>query len=334
MGRRNGIISRSPRVTRKRGWLAVVVGMAVVASLAAVASNGSAASKTQTAPLRPLHKIVFVNPLKVYPSFSVVNSCLKKEATKLGYQSSTVGTPGSAVNNSGTINLIDQQIANGVDGMLVFPTDNALFTPVFKQARAKGIYVIALESGDPSTGEQSRVGTNAFHMGEIVADGVGATDPNAHVAILSVSPTLTEHVMDTAGFAAEARKKFPNMKIDAHLYDSGDSTKDVDLISNALTAHPDLTVIYSIVGTGEPAAITAVKEHGLVGKVKIVSLDLTAEHKADIKAGKILGVGEQGWCEMGTEAVILMRKLSEGKKVPASFDTGEKFYTRANLPTK
>jgi ribose transport system substrate-binding protein len=332
MRRRISVIPRRPHITGRGRWLAAAAGAAVAASLVGVvASSGIAASKAG-AKLRPLHKIVFVNPLKVYPAFTTANNCLKKEASRLGYSSQMVGTPGSAVNNQGTIDLIDQAIVNGVDGLLIFPTDNALFTPVFKKARAKGIYVIALESGNPQTGQQSMVGTNARKMGAIVADGLGASDPNAHVAILSVSPTLTEHKENTAGFTAEAAKKFPNMKVVTKLYDNGDGTKDADLLSAALTAHPDLTTLYSIVGTGEPAAITAVKEHNLTGKVKIITLDLTAEHKADIKSGRIFGVGEQGWCNMGIQAVDLMRKLSQGKRVPVAVDTGEKFFTKANLP--
>jgi ribose transport system substrate-binding protein len=313
---------------------AIAVGAVAIAALAGVvASSGTAASDAQQrSSLRPLHKIVFVNPLKVYPAFTTAYNCLKKEAAHFGYSSQMVGTPGSAVNNQGTIDLLDQAIVNGVDGLLTFPTDNALFAPVYKKARAKGIYVVAMESGDPSTGQQTMVGTNAYKMGQIVADGLGASDPNAHVAILSVSPTLTEHKRNTAGFIAEAAKKFPNMKVVTKLYDNGDATKDADLLSAALTAHPDLNVIYSIVGAGEPAAITAVKEHNLAGKVKIITLDLTAEHKADIKKGLIFGVGEQGWCNMGIQAVLLMRKLSQGKPVPTAVDTGEKFYSKANLP--
>jgi ribose transport system substrate-binding protein len=309
------------------GMMGVGLLLAVGVSWSVSASHSAAATG-----LRPLHKIVYVNPLSAYPAFNTVNVCFKREASKFGYQASMVGTTGSAVDNQGTINLIDQAVADGADGLLVLPLEPSTFAPSLKAARAKGVYVVGLNGGAASDGQQTEVGTSDARLGAVAADGLGAKYPNAQVGTLSLSATTTAHAQIIAGFRKEAAKRFPHMKIVTNVYDNGDATKDVDLLSAMMTAHPTVNAILSVEGAGEPAAVTAVKQAGRAGKVHIITFDLTSAHIADVRSGSLFGVADQGWCAMGKDAVDEMRQLSRGKHVPALVDTGEKFFTKASLP--
>jgi len=101
-----------------------------------------------------------------------------------------------------------------------------------------------------------------------------------------------------------------------------------------LTAHPDITALFAIQGTDVAAAITAVAERGLTGKVAVVAADLTPDHRAAIEDGTLLGVGEQGWCEAGTKSADAIKDLSEGKELPATIPTTSTWYTKDNLPAE
>jgi ribose transport system substrate-binding protein len=282
---------------------------------------------------RPAIKnVTYVNPLPSYPDFNVVGQCFKAQAAKYGWQASEVGITGTTVNNQESIDQISQAIADGSSALLVFPTVDQMFAPVMKQARSKGIYVVALNTGDPSTGQQTEVGSDDAQMGKLMADGLGAKDPGAVVGFLSLSASTQAHAQIIAGFKAEAAAKFPKMTFPVSAYDNGAATQDVDIFNNMIAAHPNLTAIFPVEGAAIPAAITAVREAGKTGKISVVGFDLTAITRAEIEAGTLYGVVDQGWCDMGTQAAIAMKNLSEGKSVPPFIPTSITFITKQNLP--
>lgn len=315
-------------MVRSSHWSAI----AGTAGLLVLTACGGGTSAGSPAGHRQVKTITYVNPLPSYPDFNVAGRCFEAEARRLGWKPTQVGITGTTVDNQGSINQISQAVAGGTDALVVFPTVSRLFTPVIRQARAKGVYVVALNAGDPSTGQQSQVGTDNARMGRVMADGLGARYPDAHVAFLSLSAGTAPHAHMIAGFKDQAARKFPRMKFVASEYDNGDATKDVDIFGNMLSAHPDITAIFPIEGAALPAAITAVRERGLTGKVQIIGLDVTPDHRKAVEQGQLYGLGLQNWCRMGTQAVGTVNDLRQGKKVPAFIDTGASFVTKETLP--
>lgn len=303
-------------------------------SVAASATSAGTAKSGGSSSLRAVKTITYVNPLPSYPAFNVAGKCFKTEAAKLGYAPTEVGITGSGADNQGSINQISQAIAGGQDAVVVFPTVNSLFTPVIKQARSAGMYVVAMNAGEPSTGQQTEVGTDNAAMGKLMADGLGKTDPNAHVGFVSVSASTQSQADVIKGFQAEAAKAYPNMKVADSQFDNGDFTKGADIFKNMLAAHPEITALFPVPGTEISGAITAVREAGKTGKVNVLGLDLTDITRADIENGTLLAVGDQGWCEMGTKSVDAVKSLAEGKTLPALIPTNSKYYDKSNLPAK
>ncbi|MEP6478619.1 MAG: sugar ABC transporter substrate-binding protein [Rhodoglobus sp.] len=323
--------------TTRRAALATLSIAAIAASLSgcgALSGGSVSASSSASGELREVKTITYVNPAPFYPAFDDVAQCFEDAAKKNGWKAVEVGTSGGNVDNQGAIDLISQAIANGTDALVVFPTIPELFTPIIQQAREAGIYVVAQNAGDPSTGQQTQVGTDAKQLGALIAEGLGATDPAAQVGILSGTASTTPHVQEIAGFTEYAAEHFPEMKVVASEYTNGDSTKGPELFSNMLTAHPEITALFPIEGTSVAAAISAIKERGATGTINVVANDLTADHRAAIEDGTLLGVGEQGWCESGTKAVEAVKELSEGKTLPDFIATTSTYYDLSNLPAK
>lgn len=323
--------------TTRRAALATLSIAAVAASLSgcgALSGGSVTSSSSASGELREVKTITYVNPAPFYPAFDDVGQCFEAAAKSNGWKPVEVGTSGGSVDNQGAIDLISQAIANGTDALVVFPTIPELFTPVIEQARAAGIYVVAQNAGAPSTGQQTQVGTDAKQLGALIAEGLGATDPAAKVGILSGTASTTPHVQEIEGFTEYAAEHFPEMKVVASDYTNGDSTKGPEVFSNMLTAHPEITALFPIEGTSVAAAISAVKERGATGTINVVANDLTADHRAAIEDGTLLGVGEQGWCESGTKAVDAVKQLSEGKTLPDFIATTSTYYDLSNLPAQ
>jgi ribose transport system substrate-binding protein len=298
------------------------------------ASSGSGTTGSSGHAPRAIKQITYVNPLPVYPGFITAGNCFKAQAQKYGWQATQVGITGTAVDNQGSINQISQAIASGTDGLLVFPTVDQTFAPVMHQARAKGIYVVALNTGNPADGQQTEVGSDNAQVGALMADSLGRKNPAAVVGFLSLSADQPSHAQVIAGFKKEAAARFPKMTFPVSDYDNGDATQDVDIFNNMITAHPDLTAIFPIEGAAIASAITAVKEAGKTSTIDVVGLDLTDQTRAAIEDGTLYGVIDQGWCAMGTQAVVAMKQLSEGKSVPPFIPSGSTFIDKSNLPAK
>jgi ribose transport system substrate-binding protein len=295
----------------------LISGLAAVLALAACSSGANPGSGNPSGPsLRTIKKITYVNPLPSYPAFNTAGDCFKAQAAKYGWQATQVGITGTAVDNQGSINQISQAIASGTDGLLVFPTVDEMFAPVMKQARSQGMYVVALNTGDPSDGQQTTVGSDNAQTGALMADSVGAKNPEAAVGFLSLSANQRSHAEVTEGFKKEAQ------------------AKDVEIFNNMMRAHPELTTLVLNEGAAIAPAITAVRESGKTGKIDIVGLDLTDQTRAAIQAGTLFGVVNQGWCDMGTKAVIAMKDLSDGKSVAPFIPAELTFISKSNLPAQ
>jgi ribose transport system substrate-binding protein len=320
-----------------RRVVAIACGLGVTLAMAGCGfnsglSSGSAGSKSGKT-LRTIKQVTYVNPLPVYPAFNTTGECFKAQAKKYGWQATELGITGTAVNNQGSLDQISQAIASGTDGLLVFPTVDQMFAPVMHQARGKGIYVVALNTGNPKDGQQTEVGSDNAQVGALMADSVGKKNPAAVVGFLSLSADQPAHAAVIAGFKKEAARRFPKMTFPVSDYDNGDATQDVDIFNNMIAAHPNLTAIFPIEGAAIAGAITAVQEAGKTGKIDVVGLDITPQTRAAIDAGTLYGVIDQGWCDMGTQAAIAMKKLSEGDSVPSFIASKTTFYDKSNLPS-
>ncbi len=319
------------RMTGRRKMVIGLVGVAATLSLTACGaiSGGSAPAASSSA--QPLKSITFVNSLPSYPDFNVIGKCAAKEAKKLKVSYNSVGTTGTAVDSQASAEQVTQAVAAGSNGIIVVPLDTKVYTPAIQQARAKGAYVVAAGTGDPSTGQQSQAGTSGSQLGKLEADSLGAISPNAVVGFLSQSADQQIQVEAIDGFKKEAAAKFPTMKISAEQFDNGDSTKVVDIVSNMLAGNPNISALYVLNGPSLGPAATAVREAGKTGKILIIGHDVTDVSRPLITSGAIYGVAEQGWCQMGTKSVDSLYALSKGHKVPAFIPTELTFVTKANL---
>jgi ribose transport system substrate-binding protein len=328
-------ISKSQADQRHRSIWAVAVVLSAVSALPAcgAVSGGTTDSPTTSGSLRPVKLVTYVNPLPSYPDFNTIGQCAKSAAEKNGWKYNEVGVTGTSVDNQASTDQISQAVAAGTDGLVVVPLDTKVYTAAIKQARSKGVYVVAAGTGDPSTGQQSQAGTSGTELGKLEADSLGAKDPAAVVGFLSQGPDQQIQVEAINGFKKEAQEKFPKMTLSASQYDNGDATKVVDIVRNMLAGNRDITALYVLNGASLAPAATAAKEAGKQG-ILIIGHDVTDVSRGLIESGKIYGVAQQGWCDMGTKAVDAIGGLSTGKQVEAFVPTEITFVTKDNLPAK
>lgn len=271
------------------------------------------------------------------PYFVAMEPVAKAEAAKLGV--TLVYEAGKYDGDNATqTSEIDDLITRGAKAIVLIPNLSAGIVPAVKRATAKGIPVIALDTAtDPASAVTSFLATDNYEAG--ILNGLWARKKFAGktpvIALLEGTPggEVNSDRMNGflngfgTGYGADVRKY-----VVADLITNGDQGKGQTAMENALTAHPNINLVWTI---NEPAALgaaTAAKAHGLTGKVTIVSMDGGCRGIKAVRDGIISTDVMQFPRVMAKLGVDYAVKAAMGQKIPALLDTGEILVTTDPQP--
>jgi ribose transport system substrate-binding protein len=311
---------------RGRGFGRRTAALLVVScmSLAAILIGSNAFAGTAK-----LKSIYFANPLPDYPVWSTANKCFSAETKKLGIAGTTSGPSGLAVNNQFTLDRISQAIADGTGAIIMVPIVPDQFTPLIKQAHAKGILVATLNTGNTTTSQNVELGTDYTDQGKTIVANLAKRPGQQNVLVLGNQAGGPQGLF-VSGIQAGI-KAHPSVHYVGQIFDGADPTKTADVVEAALTGHPTVNMIVTWEGTATPGVITAIKEANATGKVFGVVNDLTPQSIAGMKSGQIYGISKQNFCGMATGAVDDLAAIAGGKSFPHYIDTGITFVTKSTL---
>lgn len=311
-----------------------VVGgvIAAAALLAGACSNatattdpsggGTGASKST----QPLKSILFVNPLPNYPAWKTIGDCMKAEAQKQGLTFTQTGPTGGNVDTTQMLTELQQGIADKVGAIVTFPVSAQQFDPVFAQARKAGTLVATVEGGQTKN-QNVDVGTSFVQSGQLAAKTVAGKGGPQHIAFITEGSTGPDQTF-VDSFKAAAKAHYPNITILDTRYDGGDVTKSVDLATALMTAHPDLNMIVTNEGADTPGIIAAIKQKNAVGKVFLTTNSIYSGSVDGMKDGIVYSFLLQNMCQIGSEPVDALLKISKGQPVTAEIPTQIAFATK------
>lgn len=297
---------------------------------AAAGSSTTGVSTSASASAGKLKTIEFINPAPAQEAWQVTAKCFTDEAKVKGLTAKVVGTPGVNTNGSAELEFIQQATAANVGGIAATSYANgASLEPAFAAARAKGILIATMESGDATQARNFDVGLDIPKFGRDVADEIAARPGKHNVAILDPGLTGTPLIFNIA-FKAEAAKK-SNVTVTQIISDDGIVTKDAGLVGSLLTAHPDVTDIVAVNPGSTAGVVTAIREHGKIGKVFLTGNSKADPAKAALDSGAASAFYVQKQCDLGTLAVDNMVLASMGKTVARNIPVETSFATKANF---
>ncbi len=226
------------------------------------------------------------------------------------------------------ISDIEDLTTHGASGIIIAPSVSASVVPALQQAKKAGITVIAVDTavGPPNVAD-SFVATDNFKGG--LEDGEWAKSVMAGkkpvVALLEGTPASSVNTERLGGFLKGMGMSKTAAAVD--LITNGDQTKALDAMQNALVAHPDINLLWTI---NEPAAFgayTAIKNAGLSGKIEIVTMDGSCHGVQGVADGELGADVLQFPAKMAEVAIEEAIDAAHGKKIPARVDTGEPLVT-------
>ncbi|MDR5837063.1 substrate-binding domain-containing protein [Caballeronia sp. LZ034LL] len=166
--------------------------------------------------------------------------------------------------------LIDTYISRGVKAIVIAPLSDQASIPALKRAHDKGIQVVTWTTDIKADFPAARVGSSGAIMGggtgkaaaRFIKQKLGG---NATVGLIGFKAQLPElSTARTQGFLTEARKG-GTLKIAAE-QDAWLAEKAVTVVSDMLTANPNINVIYAANEGGTVGAVQAVRRMKQAGQ--------------------------------------------------------------------
>ncbi len=227
--------------------------------------------------------------------------------------------------------ILERAIATHPDGIAIDLLDAAANKPVLQEAIDRGIKVVAFDSVPPEGMVFTSIGNDFCKQAKIASERlVEILGGKGEVAIMQGVPTAPNHKI-RAECHREVFAKYPDIKLVAEGIDN-DSIETAQKQGAAIMqAHPELDGWVACDAAGPIGIGQAIKEAGLVGKVKLVGLDNLPDMVKLVEEGMADSSSSTRPHIQGFYAVMMLYDGTNGIVTPKTIDTGILVLTKDNL---
>jgi len=267
--------------------------------------------------------------------WQIVLAGARQAGKDLGVNVPELGAQSEADIN-GQISILENAVAGGPAAVVISPTEfKALGKPV--DEAAKSVPIIGIDSAADSKAFTSFLTTDNVQGGRIAADGLAAAVKAAtgkeegEIAIITSLPGVGSLDQRREGFLDEIKTKYPGLTVVADKYADGQATTGLNMMTDLITANPDLVGVFAsnlIMAQGVGQAIA---ENKLGDKIKVIGFDSDEKTVGFLKEGVLAGLVVQDPYRMGYDGVKTALAVSKGEKVEAFVDTGANLVTKENM---
>ena len=309
--------------------MSAVAGLALAGSV--LFSAGVQASGTHARSHAAKTTICFLVKTLTNPYFVAMKPVAEQEASKLGV--TLVYEAGKYDGDNATQTAqVDDCVTRHAGAIVLIPELSSGIVPAVKRATAAHIAVLALDTATiPASAVTSFVATDNFLAG--VKNGQWAKKALAGktpvIALLEGTPGSSVNTDRMGGFLKGfgAGRKY----VVSDLITGGDQAKAQTAMENALTAHSNINLLWTINEPASLGAAVAIKAHGMTGKVKSVSMDGSCRGIKAVQSGAIDTDVMQFPSKMAQLGVFYGYQAALGKSIPKRVDTGEPLIARNPL---
>jgi len=267
--------------------------------------------------------------------FSIVAAGARKAARELDIDMPVLGAA-SFADIQGQISILENAVSAKPAAIVITPLEySALGAPITEAAAV--VPIIAVDSAADSSAIAAMVTTDNVEGGRQAADALATAiaetygKPEGNVAVILGASGQSTFDQRLAGFKEQLAVKYPGLKLVAERIADGQTTTAVNIMTDLLTAEPDLRGVFSsdlIMGAG---AGQAVVENNVQQKVRIVAFDSDEKLVQLLRDGAIAALIVQDPYRMGYEGIKAAYAASKGEKVEEPIDTGVNIITKSNM---
>jgi ribose transport system substrate-binding protein len=231
------------------------------------------------------------------------------------------------------IKVVETFLSRGVDGIVLAPLDDRALVPVLKDAKARNVPVLIIDSGVEWQDYVSFVATDNERAGGLAAEHVGKLlGGKGDVLVMRYQEGSASTMAREQGFLSTLAAKFPELKVvSSNQYGGATTETAYATAEKLLSTHKNVQAIFCPNESTTFGMLRALEAARLAGKVRFVGFDASDKLVAALKAGHIDGLVVQNPFAMGEKGVSALVAKSKGTAVDKRIDTGATMVTRENM---
>ncbi|MFE3449986.1 substrate-binding domain-containing protein [Nonomuraea sp. NPDC059194] len=302
----------------------IAAGAALALGLAACGSGGSGGS---TPAGGGDIKIGMTVSTLNNPFFVQLKAGAEEEAKKLGVALTVTDAQNDA---SQQVNQVQNFTSQNMKAIVINPVDSDAAAPAVKAAERVKIPVIAADRGVNGAEVAQTVASDNVEGGKLAAQELAKQLGEKGDVVVLQGVAGTSASRDRGQGFAEGIKAFPNIKVVAQQPADFDRTKGLDVMTNLLQSHPDITGVFA---ENDEMALGAIKALGAkAGKeVKVVGFDGTPDGLKAIQEGTLAASVAQQPKLLGRQSVEGAVKAAKGESIPKVVAVPVKVATKENI---
>ena len=283
---------------------------------------------------QPVIPIIVKDTTSFY--WQIVLAGARKAGQDLGVRVPLLGAQ-SESDISGQISILENAVSDKPAAVVISPTQfAALGKPIDEAARR--VKIIGIDSAADSKSFTSFLTTDNVQGGraaaDALADGIKASSGKVEgeVALITSLPGVGSLDQRAKGFK-EQLAKHPGLKLVADKVADGQATTGLNIMTDLLTANPNLRGVFASNLIMAQGAGQAIAENKAQGKVALIGFDNDDKLVKLLDQGVIYALIVQDPFRMGYEGIKTALAVSKGEKVADFVDTGVNTITTASMNT-
>jgi ribose transport system substrate-binding protein len=229
---------------------------------------------------------------------------------------------------------IQSMINQGVDALIVAPISATGLQGAFAAAQEQGVPVITIDrqsEGTPCEDYLTFMGSDFYEQGVRAAEAViEATGAEGSIAEIQGAPGSDVANLRTQGFADEIAKH-DGLEIVAQQTGNWSTSEAQEVLSQIVSANPEINAVYTHSDTMALGAITALNNFGKTPgeDVYIVSIDGIRDAVSEVANGSVFAVVETN-PRFGPAALTALTDWFAGEEVSQEIIMKDALYTNEN----
>jgi len=240
---------------------------------------------------------------------------------------------------AGQISILENAVAESPAAVVISPTQFAALGKPIDEA-AKKVKIIGIDSSADSKAFTSFLTTDNVQGGRAGADAMAAGvmaknggKAEGNVALITSLAGVGSLDARAKGFKEELASKYPGLHLTADKVADGQATTALNIMTDLITANPDLKGVFASNLIMAQGAGQAVAENKMQDKMALVGFDNDEKLVGLLKQGVIYALIVQDPYRMGYDGIKTALAVSKGETVPAFVDTGVNTITKASMDT-
>ena len=229
------------------------------------------------------------------------------------------------------VTILDRFAENGCGGIALVPADDPRLLEKLNQlTQEKKIDLVTFNSDVKNVQRLCFVGQNSLQSGRTAAGLMAEILPDGAVClVLSGHPSNLSNEYRALGFQEELGELRRDIRILPVQYDYDSDRKAEEITSAILRDTGDLSGIY-LAAAGAEGVCRALEKDGAVGRVKVISNDITPENMQALRERRLdFLIGQDGHTQGYEPVRVLFEKLLDGK-----MPERENMYTEILIKTR